>query len=95
MGSPGAASDTEDAPSQPNTFRLLVRSRLTSAPIALTVRTTATCGAIVRAFIKKTGLDANKANKAKIVVDGDKMDDNTEIGDADLEDGDMVDVDGL
>ena len=35
------------------------------------------------------------AKKARIEVDGEKMDPDSEIGDADLEDGDQVDIVGL
>lgn len=87
--------------------------------IALTVRSTTKCGAILRAFLKKLGIaeqypgvfaqaepaaaakkKGGKKTKAaqaaekdpRLCIDGDKMNNETEIGDMDLEDGDMVEV---
>lgn len=56
----------------------------------------------MKAFLKKAGL-ANRNNSPKkggakgaaLSIDGDRMDPNMQIADADLEDGDMVDVVGL
>ncbi|KAI1794969.1 hypothetical protein LXA43DRAFT_995081 [Ganoderma leucocontextum] len=105
------SQDQEQEESQ--TFKLIVRSERTKdKDIALTVRPTTKCGAIVRAFLKKAGLEAEypvggaptkgrgrgKAAAPKVPalsVDGDRMDAETEIGEADLEDGDQVDVVGL
>ncbi|KAI0631929.1 hypothetical protein C8Q77DRAFT_1122755 [Trametes polyzona] len=106
-----SVSDEDDKPA--DTFHLVIRSERTKGrDITLLVRPTTKCGAIVRAFLKKAGLDSEyppnapvakgrgrgKAAPAKtplLSVDGDKMDPETEIGDADLEDGDQVDVVGL
>jgi hypothetical protein len=77
------------------TLKLTLRSAVTSKDITLTVRPTTTCGTIVAAFVKKAGLDAKRAGKARIVVDGEKLDPEAEIAEADLEDGDMVEVAGL
>jgi hypothetical protein len=51
----------------------------------------------VRAFVKAANLNVPVAKlaAARVVVDGDKMDNETEIGEADLEDGDMVEIAGL
>ena len=71
------------------------------------MRPTTKCGAIVRAFLKKAGLDAEypaagapakgrgRSKVPALSVDGDRMDPETEIGEADLEDGDQVEVVGL
>lgn len=103
------------AGSHAQAFHLLVRSERTKdQDISLLVRPTTKCGAIVRAFLKKAGLEAEyppggsappakgrgrtrtkvvAANKVPMLsVDGDKMDPEAEIGEADLEDGDMVEV---
>ncbi|RPD62637.1 hypothetical protein L226DRAFT_532365 [Lentinus tigrinus ALCF2SS1-7] len=112
-------SDEGPAPSSPapqgdnsNTFHLTIRSERTKdKDITLVVRPTTKCGAIVRAFLKKAGLDteypadgapAKGRGRGKAVakvpvlsVDGDRMDPETEIGEADLEDGDQVEVVGL
>lgn len=102
-------------------FKLTFKSALTQGEIVLTVRPTTTCGAIVKAFLKKAGLAdkyphvmsgvppapppkkkgrvakaaAIELKDPKLCVDGDKLGSDTEIGDMDLEDGDMVEVVGL
>lgn len=109
---PAAEEHREEKPA--DSFRLVVRSERTAGKnITLLVRPTTKCGAIVRGFLKKAGLEAEypanppaakgrgrgkAAAPAKVPalsVDGDKMDPDTEIGEADLEDGDQVDVVGL
>ncbi|KAH9889910.1 hypothetical protein C8Q73DRAFT_793280 [Cubamyces lactineus] len=106
---PGS-DDKDDAPS--DVFQLVVRSERTKGKdITLRVRPTTKCGAIVRAFLKKAGLESEypenapaakgrgrKAVPAKVPalsVDGDRMAPEDEIGVADLEDGDQVEVVGL
>ncbi|KAJ8520871.1 hypothetical protein ONZ45_g2400 [Pleurotus djamor] len=50
-------SDNESIASNANTFKLIVRSRLTGEQeFTLTVRPTTKCGAIVKAFLKRAGL---------------------------------------
>ena len=44
---------------------------------------------------KSKGKQGAKGKDPRLCVDGDKMDNQAEIGDADLEDGDMVEVVGL
>lgn len=74
----------------------------------LTVRSTTTCGAIIKAFLKAAGLpddysrvaSTSRTGKRSVVfphlmVDGDKMASEAEIGDADLEDGDLVEIVGV
>ncbi|PIL22748.1 hypothetical protein GSI_15441 [Ganoderma sinense ZZ0214-1] len=108
----GSTPPSQDQGDDSQTFKLIVRSERTEKDITLTVRPTTKCGAIVRAFLKKAGLDAEypeggappkgrgrgKAAAAKVPalsVDGDRMGVETEIGEAELEDGDQVDVVGL
>lgn len=120
-------SDAPAAAATGSTFRITLRSSL-GKDITLTVRTTTKCGAIVRAFLKKAGVEdqypevfmdtkaavsskatgkrggrksnakaataAAPAKDPRLCIDGEKMDNEAEIGD-DLEDGDMVDVVGL
>lgn len=102
-------SDAEST-SSGEIFRLTLRSAKTK-DIVLTVRQTTTCGAIVKAFLKKAGLsdqypsasptkrgagrNASKAVVPCLMVDGDRMKPESAIGDADLEDGDQVEVVGL
>lgn len=103
------ASESED-----DTFKIIVRSA-NSKEVTLTVRPTTKCGAIVRAFLSKTGLadkypDAmdfgvaspNKKRKTtaqgkvpQLCVEGGRIAASMEIGDQDVEDGDMVEVVGL
>jgi hypothetical protein len=72
------------------------------------VRPTTKCGAIVKAFLKKAGVADNypavfgaagakkKGGKdPRLCVDGDKMANEVEISEADLEDGDQVEIVGL
>lgn len=116
-----------------NKFKLVLRSALTGDKnITLTVRPTAKCGSILKAFLKRAGLEeqyrhvfsdtpaapppttgakrgrgGGRKNNAKaaaaavplkdprLCIDGEKMDNETPISEADLEDGDMVEVVGL
>lgn len=96
-------SESEEETSQGEKFKLILRSTQTPKDISLTVRSTTTCGAIVKAFLKSAGLSDKYAGQTpkkgkegpRLCVDGDKMDPGSQIGDADLEDGDMVEVVGL
>ncbi|KAJ7600876.1 hypothetical protein C8J56DRAFT_1038500 [Mycena floridula] len=98
----GAGGESEH---EGETFKLILRSGMTSRDITLTVRPTTKCGAIVKAFLKKAGLPdkPNSPKKRKSVggkggsdpclcIDGDKVDNDIEIGEMDLEDGDLVEV---
>ncbi|KAG6891528.1 hypothetical protein C0992_005063 [Termitomyces sp. T32_za158] len=102
---------THESEAEGETFKLILRSSLSTNDITLTVRPTTKCGAIVKAYLKKAGLadqypglvneggkkgGGGKGNKdPRLCIDGDKMGDDVDIGDADLEDGDMVEVVGL
>ena len=92
-----------------DTFRLTLRSAKTK-DIVLTVRPTTTCGAIVKAFLRKADLadqystpnpkkrgrkGAAQPTGPHLVIDGDKMNAEAPISNADLEDGDLVEVSGL
>ncbi|KAG1748725.1 hypothetical protein EDB19DRAFT_1905065 [Suillus lakei] len=87
-------------------IKLVFRSAATEDNVNLTVRPTTTCGAIVKAFLKAAGLSdrypaspsmGKRAGQAmpQLMVDGDKMADDMEIGEADLDDGDLIEVVGL
>lgn len=106
----GSAAESDVESSGGDTFKLILRSAVTSKDITLTVRPTTTCGAIVKAFLKSAGLaaeystggttpkkrkKADKLPQPMLQVDGEKMNWDDEIGNAELEDGDMVDVVGL
>ncbi|KAK0221687.1 hypothetical protein IW262DRAFT_1375447 [Armillaria fumosa] len=110
---PPAVPDTDKEEDDGEKLKLTLRSKKTTQDIILVVRPTTTCGAIVRAFLKKAGLadeypavmnEATSSTKKKrgvqpkdprIYIEGDKMDNEVVIGEADVEDGDMVEVGGL
>ncbi|KAF8262279.1 hypothetical protein EI94DRAFT_1744017 [Lactarius quietus] len=86
-------------------FKLVVRSGVTK-DITLKVRQTTSCGAIVKAFLRRAGIadkyPEGKSSRRKsavggprLMIDGDRMDPDTPISEADLEDGDQVEVTGL
>ena len=83
-------------------FKLVVRSGVTR-DVILKVRPTTTCGAIVKAFLKRAGIaDQHLEGRSirggggpRLMIDGGRMDPETPISEADLEDGDQVEVDGL
>ncbi|ESK95217.1 hypothetical protein Moror_3975 [Moniliophthora roreri MCA 2997] len=101
-------------------IKITIRSGMTNKDVSLTVRQTAKCGAVVKAFLKRSGLEGNYpafmsgdtvpavngkkgGRKATVVppkfpqlcIDGDRVGNDEEIGNYDLEDGDMVEVVGL
>ncbi|KAI5981137.1 hypothetical protein EDD15DRAFT_2337366 [Pisolithus albus] len=99
-------TDSDAESSGGDKLKLVFRSTVTD-DVTLTVRPTTTCGAIVKAFLKAAGLpdiysDAPPKGKGsktipypQLKIDGDKQASNTEIGEADLEDGDLVEVVGV
>lgn len=106
---PQSDVDSEAESTGGDTIKLVLRSAATKdKSVTLTVRSTTTCGAIVKAFLKAAGLPDNYSGAAStgeigkrttpfpyLMVDGDKMDPEAEIGDADLEDGDLVEIIGV
>ncbi|KAG0704256.1 hypothetical protein DFH29DRAFT_912590 [Suillus ampliporus] len=74
-------------------IKLVFRSAVTEDNVNLTVRPTTTCGAIVKAFLKAAGLSDRYPAKAGQAMP--QWTDDTEIGEADLDDGDLVEVVGL
>lgn len=107
---PGSAED-EDSESDSQSmvdddggdvFKLVVRSGVTK-DVTLKVRPTTTCGAIVKAFLKRAGIadqylegrSIRGRGVPRLMIDGEHMDTDTPISVADLEDGDQVEVDGL
>jgi Ubiquitin-2 like Rad60 SUMO-like len=83
-------------------FKLVVRSGVTK-DVTLKVRPTTTCGAIVKAFLKRAeiadqyleGRSIRGGGGPQLMIDGERMDPEAPISEADLEDGDQVEVDGL
>jgi Ubiquitin-2 like Rad60 SUMO-like len=97
----GTQSEDEDSAAESDfgdRFKLMLRSAVTK-DITLTVKPTTKCAAIVKAFIKAAKLSTNatpkKGGGPRLMVDGERMDPDAEIGSADVEDGDMVEVVGL
>lgn len=106
---PGSAEDG-DSDSDPQSmaddddgdiFKLVVRSGITK-DVTLKVRPTTTCGAIVKAFLKRAVIADQylegrsiRGGGQRLMIDGERMDPETPISEADLEDGDQVEVDGL
>lgn len=103
--SEAGGSDDEDEEKLKLTFRSAV-----TKPITLTVRPTTRCSVILKAFLKRAGMadkvsasPVKKGKKGKsavfagpaLMVDGDKLDPDSEIGSADVEDGDLIEVVGL
>jgi len=88
------ADDDDD-----DVFKLVVRSAVTK-DVILKVRPTTSCGAIVKAFLKRAGIadqysESRSLRGPQLMVDGEHMKADTPISEADLEDGDQVEVDGL
>jgi len=65
--SSAASNEAQDSESDDGgeTFKLILRSALTTKDITLTVRPTTTCGAIVQAFLKKAELADKYGTGAK------------------------------
>jgi hypothetical protein len=96
------AEDDDD-----DVFKLVVRSGVTK-DVTLKVRPTTTCGAIVKAFLRRAGIadkyaySEGKSSRGKsaasgprLMIDGEHMSPDIPISEADLEDGDQVEVTGL
>ena len=89
----GAESDASQVKEDDDKFKLHLRNGDTT--IVVTVRPTTKCSAIVATFLRKTNQPAALEKKARVEIDGEKMSPNSVIGDAELEDGDLVDIVGL
>ncbi|KAH0832087.1 hypothetical protein J3R83DRAFT_12996 [Lanmaoa asiatica] len=108
-GAPQSDVESEAESTGGDTMKLVLRSSATKdKTFPLTVRSTTTCGAIVKAFLKAAGLPDNysritstsgmgqrSAPSPRLMVDGDKMESGVEIGYTDLEDGDLVEIVGI
>jgi hypothetical protein len=89
---PASDSDVESV-SGGETFKLILRSE-GGKSVTVTVRPTTKCEAIVREYLKRAGLPGKGKGESgfSLVVDGDKLKPQSEIGGADLEDGDLVEI---
>ena len=88
-------------PDDTDKFKLVLRGHGTKE-ITLSVRSTTTCGKIVRAFLAvvakhdgKAPISPRKAAQVRLRIDGEKQHPDTPISECDLEDGDMVEVVGM
>ena len=93
------AQSMADDDDDDDVFKLVVRSAVTK-DVILKVRPTTSCGAIVKAFLKRAGIadqysESRSFRGPQLMVDGEHMKPDTPISEADLEDGDQVEVDGL
>ncbi|KAF9525541.1 hypothetical protein CPB83DRAFT_771916 [Crepidotus variabilis] len=101
-------SDADSEAEQGDKIRIILRSAVTgNKDFTLIVKPTNKCGSIIKTFIKKAGLAAEyphlfggkgggKTKKdPRLCIDGEKCDNDTEIAEMDLEEGDKVDVVGL
>ncbi|KAI0338870.1 hypothetical protein BDW22DRAFT_1432089 [Trametopsis cervina] len=96
-----APSEGENDPEDDDTLKITLRAASLKS-LTLTVRQTTKCSAVLKAFIKHHKLtdkypDSPSKNKGgpALMVDGDRLNPESEISATDLEDGDMVEVVGL
>ena len=82
----------EPGPSHDRADALKLQIRYGERTITIGVRPTAKCTAVVENVLCKFGKSESEAKKARIVVDGEKLNPESEIGEADVEDGDLVDI---
>ena len=83
-----------ESPSKADAFKLRVRWK--SDTVSLSVRPTTQCKRIVAAALKKMGKAGSDPNeKGRIEVDGEALEPDAEIGEAELEADDLVDIVGL
>ncbi|KAL5524571.1 hypothetical protein ACEPAF_9711 [Sanghuangporus sanghuang] len=86
LAEPGPSQDKADA------FKLQIRCG--QRTVVIGVRPTAKCAAIVENVLRKLGKPDSAAKAARIEVDGEKLSPESEIGEADLEEGDLIDIVG-
>jgi len=106
---PQSDAESETESTGGDKIKLIFRSAATKDnTFPLTVRPSTTCGVIVKAFLKAAGLPDKYSDAAPIgkkgkkhtpypqlMIDGDKLASESEIGDADVEDGDLVEIVGI
>ena len=97
----GPPSEASVEPDDTDKFKLVLRAPGIKE-ITLSVRSTTTCGKIVRAFLAvvakqngKAPTSPRKAAQVRLCIDGEKQHPDTLISECDLEDGDMVEVVGM
>ena len=77
---------------------LFLRCRARPEPLRLNVRTSAKCGRVIDAYLKKLakeGIVPQNREEVRIVLDGEEVDDNATMESVEVEDGDQLDVGGV
>ena len=95
-----ASREASAAPGDDDTgvIKLFLRCWARPEPLRLNVRTTAKCGRVIDAYLKKLakeGIVPQDREKVRIVLDGEKVDDNATIESLEIEDEDQLDVGGV
>ncbi|KDQ11138.1 hypothetical protein BOTBODRAFT_35672 [Botryobasidium botryosum FD-172 SS1] len=76
-------------------LKLSFRSARFTKPTTLSVKATATCASIVEKYLRAVDVKDVAKGKVHLEIDGEALDGESSIADADLEDGDLVEVIGL
>jgi len=79
-------------------IKLFLRCRARPDPLRLNVRTSAKCGRVIDAYLKKLtkeGIVPQSREGVRIVLDGEEVDDNATVESLEVEEGDQLDVSGV
>ena len=79
-------------------IKLFLRCRARPDALRLNVRTSANCGRVIAAYLKKLakeGIVPQNREGVRIMLDGEEVDDNDTVESLGIEDGDQVDVGGV
>lgn len=103
MSAPGAESASREVSvaledDDAEIIKLFLRCRVRPDPLRLNVRTSAKCGRVIDAYLKKLtkeGIVPQSREGVRIVLDGEEVDDNATVESLEVEDGDQLDVNGV
>jgi hypothetical protein len=95
-----ASREASVAPEDDNAgvIKLFMRCRARPEPLRLNVRTSAKCGRIIDAYLKKLakeGIVPQDREDVRIELDGEVVDGNATVESLEVEDGDQLDVGGV
>lgn len=79
-------------------IQLFLRCRARPEPLRLNVRTTAKCGKLIDAYLKKLakeGIVPQTREGVRMELDGEGVDDDATVESLEIEDGDQLDVGGV
>jgi len=79
-------------------IKLFLRCRARPDPLRLNIRTSAKCGRVIDAYLKKLakeGIIPQSRKEVRIVLDGEEVDDNATVESLEVETGDQLDVSGV